>query len=102
MCFCLISTSPTIIIFLRRESLIFDAVLMFSSEVAEDDTISIIQNAIAGGKLGELSVNVSYIIGIPPVEQTTTAAPTSTTSKSDGSLQILVDSGSINLSACYS
>ena len=75
---------------------------MFSSEVAEDDTISIIQNAIAGGKLGELSVNVSYIIGIPPVEQTTTAAPTSTTSKSDGSLQILVDSGSINLSACYS
>ncbi|XP_074633148.1 hemicentin-1-like isoform X3 [Acropora palmata] len=77
--------------FLRCESLIFDAVLMFSTEVAEDDTISSIQNAIVDGKLGELSVNVSYIIGIPPVEQTTTAAPTSSTPKSDRLFQILVE-----------
>ena len=72
-------------------------VLTFSTEVAEDDTISIIQNAIVDGKLGELSVNVSYIIGIPPVEQTTTAAPISSTPKSDGLFQILVDRGNINL-----
>ena len=104
VCFCFISPLPTITIisFLRCESLIFDAVLMFSTEVAEDDTISSIQNAIVDGKLGELSVNVSYIIGIPPVEQTTTAAPTSSTPKSDVLFQILVERGSINLSACYS
>ena len=76
-------------------------VLKFSTEVAEDETISIIKNAIVDGKLGELSVNVSYVIGIPPVEQTTTVARTSTTLKSGGLFQILVDSGSINLSACY-
>ena len=75
-------------------------VLKFGIKVAEDDTISIIQNAIVDGKLGELSVNVSHIIGIPPVEQsTTTAVPPSTTTKSDGLFQILIDSGSINLSA---
>ncbi|XP_067056911.1 uncharacterized protein [Acropora muricata] len=45
-------------------SLIFDVVLNFSTEVAEDDSISLIQNAIVDGKLGELSV--WYIIGTPP------------------------------------
>ena len=77
-------------------------VFKFSSVVAEDETFSIIQNAAANGKLGELSVNVSYDIGIPPVEQTKATAPTSITSKSDGLFQNLSDSDSINLSACCS
>ena len=65
-------------------SLIFDVVLRFSTEVAQDETISTIQTAIVDGKLGNLSVNLLPIIGIPPVEQTSTAAPISTTPKSDG------------------
>ena len=82
----------------RCGSLIFDVVLKFGTKVAEDDTTAIIQNAIVDGKLGELSV--SHIIGIPPVEQSTTAAvPASTSPKSDGLFQILIDSGSIDLSA---
>ena len=84
----------------RCGSLIFDLVLKFGTNVAEDDTISFLQSSIVDGKLGELSVNVSYIFGIPPIEQSTTAvASPSTTPKSDGLFQILVDSGSINLSA---
>ena len=59
-------------------------VLKFSTEVAEDETIFTIQTAIVDGKLGNLSANVSSIIGIPPAEQTSTAAPTSTTPKLDG------------------
>ncbi|XP_067030311.1 uncharacterized protein [Acropora muricata] len=51
-------------------SLIFDVVLKFSTEVAEDDTISILQNSIVDGKLGELNVNTSYIIGIPHILET--------------------------------
>ncbi|XP_067033062.1 fibroblast growth factor receptor 1-like isoform X2 [Acropora muricata] len=66
----------------RCGSLIFDVVFKFSTVVAEDETFSIIQNAAANGKLGELSVNVSYIIGIPRFPQTTIIAPTSITSKS--------------------
>ena len=77
-------------------------VFKFSTVVAEDETFSIIQNAIVDGKLGELSVNVSYIIGIPRFPRTTITAPTGITSKSDGLFQILSDSGSINLSAGYS
>ena len=73
------------------ESLIFDVVLKFSTEVAEDETISTIQTAIVDGKLEYSSVNVSSIIGIAPVEQTLTVAPTSTTQKSDG----------LFLSSCY-
>ncbi|XP_015764605.1 PREDICTED: vascular endothelial growth factor receptor 1-like isoform X2 [Acropora digitifera] len=66
-------------------SLIFDVALKFTTEVAEDDTISIIQSAIVDGKLGEVSVNVSYIIGIPrfPRATYTITTPTSTTPKSD-------------------
>ncbi|XP_044180706.1 fibroblast growth factor receptor 3-like [Acropora millepora] len=64
-------------------SLIFDVALKFITEVAEDDTISIIQSAIVDGKLGELNVNVSYIIGIPRFPRTTITTPTSTTPKSD-------------------
>ena len=67
--------------------------LKFRTEVAEDDTISIIQNAIVDGKLGELSVNASYIIDTPPVEQSTITAPSSITPKSDGLFQVLIDSG---------
>ena len=87
----------------RCGSLIFDVVLKFGIKVAEDDTISIIQSAIEDGKLGELRVNLSYIIGIPAVGQTRITAPTSITPKSDGLFEILIGSGSINLSAfCYS
>ena len=81
----------------RCASLIFDVVLKFGIKVAEDDTISIIQSAIVDGKLGEISVNASYVIGIPPVEQTTIIATTSMTPKSDGLFQILIGSG-----ACHS
>jgi len=71
----------------RCESLIFDAVLVFSTEVVEDDTISKIPNAAVDGKLGELSVNVSYyVIGSPPVKHTTPVAPISINSTSDDSL----------------
>ncbi|XP_015769888.1 PREDICTED: fibroblast growth factor receptor 2-like isoform X8 [Acropora digitifera] len=78
------SYSGSDLIVVRCGSLTFDVVLKFGIKVAEDHTISIIQNAIVDGKLGELSVNVSHIIGIPPVEQsTTTAVPPSTTTKSD-------------------
>ena len=77
-------------------------VFKFSTAVAEDETFSIIQNAAANGKLGELSVNVSYIIGIPRFPRPTSTAPTSITSKLDGLFQVLSNSGSINLSACYS
>ena len=70
-------------------------VLKFSIEVAEDETISIIQSATVDGKLGELSVNVSNIIGIPPIELTTTAALTSTTPESDGLFPVVTYSGII-------
>ena len=64
--------------------MIFDVVLKFSTELAEDETISTIQTAIVNGKLGDLTVNVSSITGIPPVEQTSAVTPTNTTPKSDG------------------
>ena len=66
-------------------------VFRFRTEVAEDEIISTIQTAIVDGKLGNLSVNVLPFTGIPPVEQTSTVAPTSTTPKSDG----------LFLSCCY-
>ena len=81
----------------RCGSLIFDVVLKFDIQVAEDNTISMIKNAIKNGKLGELSVNASSIIGIPPFEQSTTAAPTSTTPKLDGLFLVVTDSGIINV-----
>ena len=73
--------------------------LKFTTEVAEDDTISIIQSAIVDGKLGEVSVNVSYIIGIPrfPRATYTITTPTSTTPKSDGLFLVFTYSGTINL-----
>ena len=66
-------------------------VLKFRTEVPEDEIISTIQTAIVDGKLGNLSANISSIIGIPPVEQTSTSAPTSTVPKPDG----------LFLSSCY-
>ena len=84
----------------RCGSLIFDVVLKFGIKVAEDDTISIIQSAIVDGKLGEISVNPLYVIGIPPVEQTTITATTSFTPKLDGLFQIFIGSGSIDVSSC--
>ena len=73
---------------LRCGSLIFNVVLKFSTEVAEDETLSILQNAAADGKLGELSVKVSYCgTGIPPVERTT---PVIINSASNGAMMKIV------------
>ena len=77
----------------RCGSLVFDVVLKFGFKVAEDETISIIQSAIVDGKLGELSVNISYVTGIPPAERSTTAAPSSSTAKPDGLFLDNTDSG---------
>lgn len=71
--------------------------MKFSVRVAEDDTISVIQSAVVDGKLGELCENVSYIIGIPPVKQSTTAAPTSNTPKSNGLFILVTDSLIVNV-----
>ncbi|XP_068685596.1 neural cell adhesion molecule 1-like isoform X2 [Montipora foliosa] len=65
-------------------SLIFDLVLKFDTEVAEMDIISTIKNGIVDGKLGELTVNTSSIIGIPPVILSTTTVSTTTSPESDG------------------
>ena len=85
----------------RCGSLVFDVVLKFAINVAEDDIISIIKSAIVDGEFGEISMNASYVIGIPPVEQTAITARTSFTPKFDGLFQILIHSGSIDVSACY-
>ena len=58
-------------------------VLNFNTQVAEDVIISTIQNAIVDGMLGELMVNASSIIGIPPVPLPTTTPPLKTTPKPD-------------------
>ena len=68
----------------RSGSLIFDVVLNFNTIVTEDDTISTIQSSINDGKLGNLRVNVSFLLEISPVEQTTTGTPNIPTSKSHG------------------
>ena len=70
----------------RCESLIFELVLRFNIEVAEDLIISTIRNATVDGRFGELSVNASSIIGVPPVIKTvTTSSPTDkTTQKANG------------------
>ena len=81
----------------RCRSLNFDVVLKFSIEVAEDDIISMIQNAALDGMLGGLSVNVSYLIPNPHGAQTTITAPTRTGPKSDGLFLAFTDSGTINL-----
>lgn len=72
-------------------------VLKFGFRVAEDDTVSMIQSVIVDGKLGGLRENVSYIIGIPPVNQSTTMAPISITTKSDGLFLVVTDNPIINV-----
>ena len=65
--------------------------LKFSIEVAEDETISIIQNAIVDGKLRKLSVKGSYINGsLPVVPSKSTMTPTSTLPNSDGLFQFFM------------
>ncbi|XP_068686976.1 tyrosine kinase receptor Cad96Ca-like isoform X2 [Montipora foliosa] len=76
-------------------SLIFVLVLKFNPEIAEDDIISTIKSAAVDGKLGELTVNTSSIIGIPPVilHVSTTTASTTTTPESyhdSGNIWIIV------------
>lgn len=73
-------------------------VLKFSIKVAEDDTISTIQSAIRDGKLGKLSVNVSYITGsLPVVPSKSSMTPTATPPKSDGLFQFPIGSLCVNL-----
>ena len=67
----------------------FDVVLKFNSQAAEDVIISTIQNAIVDGMLGELMVNTSSIVGIPPVPVPTTTPPLKTTPKPDSKLPLL-------------
>ena len=55
----------SVLFFCCRCGLIYDLVLMFNSEVEEDDAISTIRNAIVDGKLGELNVNGSSSAKIP-------------------------------------
>lgn len=61
-------------------------VLKFNTSVAEDFVISTLRNAIKNGKLGDLSINVSSIEGISPVNTSTAAPPTNkaTSPKPDG------------------
>ena len=68
----------------RCGSLHVDLVLRFKNVVAEDWILSIFRGAVQNGKLGELSVNASSIVGIPPVIKSTVTPPTTTpTPKSD-------------------
>ena len=69
--------------------------LKFSTNVAEDDIVSMIKNSIVDGKLGELRVNVTDVFGIVP-PTTTAATPTSAIRKSDGLFLVFTDSGIIN------
>ena len=75
----------------------FHVVLKFTTEVAEDDTIFIIQNAIVDGKIGELTVNVSCIMGIPRFPETIITAPRCPVTKLDGLFIVFTDSGTINI-----
>ena len=69
----------------RCGSLYVDLVLKFNNVVAEDSVLSTFRGAVQNGKLGELSVNGSSIVGIPPVIKSTVSPPTTTpTPKSDG------------------
>ena len=77
-------------------------VLMFETEVAEDEIISVIKSAIEAGKFDPLNLNASSIIGITPVEQPSTAAPTRTTPKSKGLFLVVIDNGIMNLRGFHS
>ena len=60
-------------------------VLKFGTNVAEDWALAIFREAAKDGKLGELMVNVSSIVGIPPVVKSTDTPPTTTpTPESEG------------------
>lgn len=74
----------------RSGSLIFDVVLNFKSLVTEDDIISSIQTTIKDGKLGNLRVNVSFIIGNTPVEQPTTENLKISPPESHGSTGLII------------
>ena len=64
--------------------------MRFTVEVAEDDVISKIESAVVDGRLGDLSVNSSSIIGIPPVIQTTTTPSSENTPKPDSMYHFFV------------
>ncbi|XP_074633570.1 uncharacterized protein LOC141892260 isoform X6 [Acropora palmata] len=74
----------------RSGSLIFDVVLNFKSVVTDGDIISSIQTIIKDGKLGNLRVNVSFIIGNTPVEQPTTGVLKISPPESHGSTWLII------------
>ena len=62
-------------------------VLKFGTNVAEDWALAIFREVAKDGTLGELMVNVSSIVGIPPVIKSTVTPPTTAlTPESDGML----------------
>ena len=67
--------------------MIFDVVLSFNAQVAEDVIISTIQKAIVDDRLGELRVKVFPGIGIPPVPL---HVPTLNTSKPESKFPLLL------------
>lgn len=75
---------------LRCGSVTTDLGLKFSSTIQEREVIDTLRNAAKNGMLGELKVNISYIIGTrPTVETTTTAAATTPTSPPDSTFLCL-------------
>ena len=69
----------------RCGSLIVDLALKFTSVVSEAWVLSTLRSGIIDGKLGELAVNASSIVGIPVIESTATPPTGKTTTKpSDG------------------
>ena len=87
----------------RCGSLTFDVNLKFNTRVAEDVIISTIRNAILHKRLGELRINVSSIIGIPPVPLPTTTKPLKTTPKPESKfpLFLFVSEDSENVTCTY-
>ncbi|XP_068734072.1 uncharacterized protein [Montipora capricornis] len=77
------------LIAVRCGSLIFDLVLMFSTDVAEDDIISTLKRAVSDKKFEDLRINASSIIGIPPAVKTTSTPSTKTTPTSTSTKGVL-------------
>jgi len=66
----------------RCGSVIVDLALKFKSTVKESDVLRTLQDAAKDGKLGDLDVNASSIVGVRPQ----TGATASTSSESESKL----------------
>ena len=58
----------------------------FSSIVTEDWVLSAFRNAIRSKKLGEFSVNTTFVVGIAPVIRRTTKPPLTKTAPTPGGM----------------